>query len=96
MKLLLKLFTAPIILVLSVIVWVCSAALYCLSAVSGLASSLTALLGTLVLLTTSVSSGMTLLLLAWIISPVGLPLLGAGIIGCVNRLRLRLWERVYG
>ena len=95
MRLLLKLLMAPVVLALTLFVWTCSAALYCSSFVFGLASSLIGTLGTLVLITTSVKNGIILLILAWLVSPVGLPMLAAWMLGRFNAVRWWIQDRVY-
>ena len=61
----LKILFAPLSLILSLFVWLCA----------GLASGLLSLLAFAVLITYSVKNGIILLVLAFLISPMGLPML---------------------
>ena len=90
MKLLLKILAAPVVLVLSLFVRLCAAILYCSSFLFGLVSTLIGLLGLAVLLTYSVKNGVILLVIAFLVSPVGLPMAAAWGLGKVEALRCSL------
>ena len=81
MKFLLKLLCAPIIAVLSLFVWICTGLLNCTTFVFGLASTLLSLLGLAVLATYSAKNGMILLVIAFLVSPVGLPMFAVHLLG---------------
>ena len=51
MRVILKILAAPIIVVLTLFVWICSGLLYCSSFILGLAGTVLGILGVLVLLT---------------------------------------------
>ena len=74
LKCLLMLVTAPVILVLTLFVWLCMGLIYISGLVLGLLSMVIALLGVAVLLTYSLQNGLILLVMAFLISPMGLPL----------------------
>ena len=74
LKCLLMIVTAPVILVLTLFVWLCTGLIYISGLVLGLLSTVIALLGVAVLLTYSPKNGAILLVMAFLISPMGLPL----------------------
>lgn len=96
MRFILKILTAPIIVLLTLIVWIFSALLLCSSFVFGLASTLVGILGVAVLITTSVQNGIILLVIAFLASPMGLPMIAAWLIGQVQNLRYVIQESVWG
>ena len=71
----LKILFAPLSLILSLFVWLCAGLLSCSGFVFKLASGLLSLLAIAVMITYSVKNGIILLVLAFLISPMGLPLL---------------------
>ena len=100
MRILMKLLAAPVVLVLMLFVWVCSALLYCSAFVFGLAGTIIGLLGLAVLVTYSVKNGIILLVIAFLVSPMGspmgLPMAAAWLLGKVQDLRYTIQDRVYG
>ena len=74
LKCLLMIITAPVILVLTLFVWLCTGLIYISSLVLGLLSMVISLLGVAVLITYSPQNGVILLVMAFLISPMGLPL----------------------
>ena len=70
LKCLLMIVTTPVILALTLFVWICTGLIYISGLVLGLISTVIALLGVAVLLTYSPQNGVILLM----ISPMGLPL----------------------
>lgn len=71
----LKIIFAPVSLLLSLFIWLCAGLISCTSFVFKLASALLSLLAVSVLIAYSVKNGMILLLIAFLISPMGLPML---------------------
>lgn len=94
MKLLLKIIAAPVIVALTLFVWICSAVLYCSAYLLGLAGSLLGLLAILVIVLDSVKNGLILLLVAYLISPLGLPMAAAWLLARVQDLRYAIMEAV--
>ena len=94
MKLLLKIIAAPVIAALTLFVWLCSAILYCSAYVLGLAGSLLSLLAILVIVLDSVKNGLILLLAAYLISPLGIPMAAAWLLARVQDLRYAIMEAV--
>ena len=90
-----KLLAAPIVLVLMLFVWICSALLYCSAFIFGLAGTIVGLLGLAVLVTYSVKNGIILLVIAFLVSPVGLPMAAAWLLGKIQDLRYTIQDRIY-
>ena len=95
LKCLLMLVTAPVILVLTLFVWLCMGLIYISGLVLGLLSMVIALLGVAVLLTYSLQNGLILLVMAFLISPVGLPLAAIWLLGKVQSLKFAIQDWVY-
>ena len=96
LKCLLMIVTAPVILVLTLFVWLCMGLIYISGLVLGLLSTVIALLGVAVLLTYSPQNGVILLVMAFLISPMGLPLAAIWLLGKVPRLKFAIQDWVYG
>lgn len=96
MKILLKIIVAPIILTLILFIWICSALLYCSAFVFGLISTIIGLLGLAVLITYSVQNGIILLVIAFLVSPVGLPVAAAWLLGKLQDFRYWIQDWIYG
>lgn len=64
--------------------------------VLGLISGVIGLLGIAVLLTYSPKNGIILLVMAFLISPMGLPMAAFWMLGKVQGVKFALQERVYG
>ena len=96
MRLLLKILAAPLIAALALLVWICSGLLYCTAFIFGLAGTLVALLGVAVLVTYSVQNGVILLMIAFLVSPMGLPMAAAWLLGKLQELRYAFQDRICG
>lgn len=90
MKLLLKILAAPVIVVLTVFVWVCVLILHISALILGLAGTVVALLGLAVLITYSVKNGIVLLVIAFLLSPFGLPMLAVRVLGLLQDVNYAL------
>ena len=90
MKLILKIFTAPVTLLISLFVWLCAGLISCSAIVFKIASALLTLAALAVLLLSSVRNGIILLALAFLVSPVGLPLLAVKLLGGLQSVNGRL------
>lgn len=95
MRFLLKVLAAPIVVTLTVFVWLCVGMLYCVSMVTGLAGWVIGFLGLAVLLTYSVQNGVILLVIAFLLSPLGLPSAALWLLGKVQDLRYFIQDSVY-
>ena len=96
LKCLLMIVTAPVILVLTLFVWLCMGLIYISCLVLGLLSTVIALLGVAVIITYSPQNGVILLVIAFLISPMGLPLAAIWLLGKVQDLKYAIQDRVYG
>lgn len=92
----LMIVTAPLILVMTLFVWLCTGLIYISGLALGLLSSIIALLGMAVLLTYSPQNGVILLVIAFLISPMGLPLAAIWLLGKVQSLKFAIQDKVYG
>ena len=96
MRLLLKLLAAPVVLALTLFVWLCMGVLYLSSFMLGIVSTIVGLLGLAVLVTYSVQNGVILLVIAFLVNPLGLPMAAAWLVGKVQDLRFAIQDAVYG
>ena len=96
LKCLLMIVTAPVVLVFTLLVWLCMGLIYISGLVLGLLSTVIALLGVAVLITYSPQNGAILLIMAFLISPMGLPLAAIWLLGKVQSLKFAIQDWVYG
>lgn len=96
MKFILKILFAPVIAILAVIIWLSALMLKLSAWVFGIISTILGLLGLAVLLLDSVTNGIIILVIAFLVSPVGLPMLAAWTIGQMQRFRYFVQDAVYG
>ena len=96
MRLLLKVLTAPVILALTLFVWLCAGLVYISGLMLEIVSMVLGLLGVAVLITYSPQNGIILMMLAFLVSPYGLPLLAIWLLGKVQDLRYAIQDAVYG
>ena len=96
LKLILKIVTAPVVLLLTLAIWICVGLVYVSGLVLGLLSTVIALLGVAVLVTYSPHNGLILLVIAFLISPFGLPKLAFWLLGKVQDLKFAIRDLVYG
>ncbi|MDU3307300.1 MAG: CD1845 family protein [Lachnospiraceae bacterium] len=80
LKCLLMIVTAPVILVLTLFVWLCTGLIYISGLVLGLLSTIIALL----------------VVIAFLISPMGLPLAAIWLLGKVQDLKFAIQDWMYG
>ena len=95
LKLLLKILVAPVILLLTVAIWICVGIVYISGLVLGLISMVVALLGVAVLITYSPQNGIILLVMAFLISPYGLPMAAIWLLRKVQDLKFAIQDAVY-
>lgn len=92
----LRILAAPVILALTLFVWICMGLVYVSGHVLGLASGLLGLLGVAVLITYSPKNGVILLVMAFLASPFGLPMAAFWLLGKVQALKFAIQDRMYG
>lgn len=84
MKWIIKILTAPVILLIDLLTLVC-VGIISLSAIPlRIVSGIIALLGTAVLVTYSPKNGLILLIIAFLFSPIGLPMLAVWILSILQ------------
>lgn len=96
MKFVLKISFAPVIAVLVVLVSALALILNLSAWVFGIASTILGILGLAVLLLDNAANGVIILVIAFLVSPVGLPMLAAWMLGQIQRFRYFIQDAVYG
>ena len=96
MKFLLKILFAPVIVILTLIIWTFALILRLSAWVFGIIGTIFGILGLAILLLDSVPNGIIVLVIAFLVSPVGLPMLAAWTIGQMQRFRYFVQDAVYG
>ena len=96
LKLLLKIVIAPVILLLTLAIWICVGLVYVSGMVLSLVSMVFVLLGVGVLVTYSPQNGLILLMIAYLLSPFGLPKLAFWMLGKVQDVKFVIQDLVYG
>ena len=94
MRLLLRILAVPVVVILTLFVWICSAILYCSAYLLGLVSSLVGLMALVMFISGSVRNAILLLILAYLISPLGLPMAAAWLLARVQDLRYAIMDAV--
>ena len=96
MKFVLKILFAPVIAALVVLVSALALILNLSAWVFGVASTILGILGLAVLLLDNVVNGVIILVIAFLVSPIGLPMLAAWMLGQIQRFRYFIQDAVYG
>lgn len=86
MKAILKVLTFPIVLILDLFTWICVGLISCSAVLFKLASAVLAILAVAVLITYSVQNGLILLTLAFLVSPLGLPMIAVWLLGGLQKI----------
>ena len=95
MKILLKIVVAPLVVLLTLAIWICVGLVYVSGLVLGLVSMVIAFLGVAVLVTYSPQNGLILLVIAFLISPYGLPLAAIWLLGKVQNFQYLLQNIIH-
>ena len=91
MRFLLKILFAPILAVLAVVTWFfVSSGFLCIPA------AILGFFGLFIIFVDSVSYGVGLLVIAFLISPYGLPMLATWLLAKLHVLRYAIQDRIYG
>lgn len=96
MKIILKILAAPVTLTVSIFIRLCAALISGTAFFSGLAGSLLTILALAVLLTGSVQNAAALAVIAFLVSPLGLPMLAVRLLGGLQALNLSLKNFIFG
>ena len=95
MRFLLKIVFAPAIAILAVLIWLCGLTLKLSAWVFGIIGTVLGILGLAILLLDSVTNGIIVLVIAFLASPLGLPMLAAWMIGQMQRFRYFVQDEIY-
>ncbi len=90
MKLLLKILISPVLLLMKLITLMGSAVIYISGMALGIVSGIIAVIGLVYIVTGSVSNGIIGLVIAYLLSPYGIPMLVIMLLGAVQRTRENL------
>ena len=96
MKFVLKILFAPVIAALVVLVSALALILNLSAWVFGIVSTILGVLGLAVLLLDNAANGVIILVIAFLVSPIGLPMLAAWMLGQIQRFRYFIQDAVYG
>ncbi len=86
MKAILKVLTFPVVLILDLFTWICVGLISCSAILFKLASAILAILAVAVLITYSVQNGLILLTLAFLVSPLGLPMIAVWLLSGLQKI----------
>lgn len=86
MKAILKVLTFPIVLILDLFTWICVGLISCSAILFKLTSAILAILAVAVLITYSVQNGLILLTLAFLVSPLGLPMIAVWLLSGLQKI----------
>lgn len=84
MRWIFKLLTAPIVLTIDLFTLACVGIISCSVILFRIVSSIVALLGVMVLVTYSPKNGIILLVIAFLVSPMGVPMFAVWILGILQ------------
>lgn len=96
MKIILKILFAPIIIVLAVVTWFLTFLVQVSGTILGIVSALLVVLGIVVMILDNTKNGIIVIVIAFLVSPYGIPLLAAKLVGQLHRFRLWLKDTIYG
>ena len=86
MKPLLKIAVMPVALVLDLLTWIFVGLISCSAILFRIASGILAVLALAVLVTYSVQNGLILLALAFLVSPLGIPIIAVWLLGSLQKI----------
>lgn len=95
MKFILKILFVPIIVVLAIAIWLSAFILRLSAWVFGLVGTILGILGLAVLFLDNVTNGIIIFVFAFLVSPIGLPMLAAWTIGQMQSFRYFVQDAVY-
>ena len=96
MKFLLKILFAPVIVILTLVIWLFALILRLSAWVFGILGTIFGILGLAILVFDNVTNGIIVLVIAFLVSPIGLPMLAAWTIGQMQRFRYFVQDAIYG
>ena len=86
LKLILKILVLPVVIVLTLLTWICFGILRCTSWIFGLASIILAILGAFAFIAVAPRDGIIWCVTAFLVSPFGIPMLAVHIVGGLHNL----------
>lgn len=95
MKFILKILLAPVMLVLAFLIWLCTLTLHISAVLLNILSVLLVLVSVFSFIDHNVKNGVIELVAAFLLSPYGLPMLGAWLVAQLHLLRDWMKEKVY-
>jgi len=95
MKWILRILCAPVIAVLAVFISFSALILKMSAWIFGIAATILGILAVLTLIAVSVKNGIILLVMAFLISPLGIPMIAAWLLGQLQGLRYTIQDAVY-
>ena len=95
MKFILKILFAPVIAILAIVIWVFALLLKISAWFFGIIGTILGILGLAILLLDSITNGIIVLVIAFLVSPIGLPMLAAWTIGQMQRFRYFVQDAIY-
>lgn len=95
MRLILKILLAPVMLVLAFLIWLCTLTLHISAVLLNVLSVLLVLVSIFSFINHDVKNGVIELVTAFLLSPYGLPMLGAWLVAQLHLLRDWMKEKVY-
>ena len=96
MKLLLKILALPVTLTISALTALCAVVLSCAASIFALAGSLLTILALAVLLSGYPHSAAIVAVIAFLVSPLGIPMLTVRLLGGLQNINLLLKDFIYG
>ena len=96
MKTLLKIIFSPLVAIFALAIWLCGLVLSMSAWIFGILGTLLGILGLMILLFDSMTNGVIVLIFAFLVSPVGVPMIAAWMIGQMQRLRYFVQGAIYG
>ena len=95
MRLILEILLAPVMLILAFLIWICTLTLHISAVLLNVLSVLLVLVSIFSFIDHDVKTGVIELAAAFLLSPYGLPMLGAGLVAQLHLLRDWIKEKVY-
>lgn len=86
MKRIFKILTVPIVLIIDLFTLVCAGLISCSSILFRLVSGIVTVLGVLVLITYSVKNGLILLTIAFLVRPMGIPMIAVRLLAGLQNI----------
>lgn len=90
MRLILKILAAPIVALITIFIWICAFLLNTSTFAFGIAGTLVGIMGFVAFITSTPQNAIILLLIAFLISPMGLPMMAVWLLGKLQNVNYAL------